>query len=175
MTQIGGIDMKGIIGTSMQGREYYKRPDKVKCNCKTCWHCVLKDKDNDSIFCSKYREWKHGNEYRNRRVCRWFFTFPDKKHGSTCRVNDTVIRFLNPKLHFHLYQRKSANDTWEYIGKIYADSEANAVNKLLTGKQYANVINRNYEHKAEVHGEDIERIETWGENNIPKIIWKKVD
>jgi hypothetical protein len=74
-----------------------------------------------------------------------------------------------------LYQRKSSNDTWEYIGKIYADSEANAINKLLTGKQYANVINRNYAYKAEVHGEDIERIETWGENNIPKIIWKKVN
>lgn len=167
--------MKGIIGTSMQGREYYKRPDKVRCNCKTCWHCIYKDNDNDRIFCGRYNEWKQGSEYKDRKVCRWFFTFPDKLHGSTCKVDGRLMRFLNPKLHFRMYQRKSDNSEWEYIGKIYADSEASAVNKLITGKQYAKKVKPDYEYKAEVRGDDIDKIETWGEHNIPKIVWRKRD
>ena len=166
--------MKGITGTSMQGREYYKRPDKVKCNCKTCGHCKQYDKQNDRIYCGKWDEWK--SDYKKKKLCRWFYTFEQKKSGSTCIIDGITMRFLNKNLHFHMYRRELPTGEWQYLGKVYANSENAALGKLLSGKQYSGLRNlvSDYEYKAEVHGEDIEKIETWGENNLPKIIWKKV-
>ena len=167
--------MKGIIGTSMNGREYYKRPDKIKSNCKRCGHCKQYDKAHDGILCGKWNEWKYGNDYKNKRLCRWFYTFPDKKHGSECTIDGNIVRFLNKNLHFHVYRRKLPDVKWEYIGKVYACKEAEAINKAIQGKQFKHMRQRGgeYEYKAEIHNEDIEQIQTFGENSIPKVIWKK--
>lgn len=160
--------MKGIIGTSMQGRVYYKRPDKVKANCKTCEHCKEYDKANDRVLCGKWGEWKH----KQKRLCRWFSTIPQKAHGSTCQVNGVTVKFLNKNLHFHIYYREFPNGEWIYAGKAYGYNENNAICKF--GKSPQRLVKvRKVEYKAEIHNEDIEKIETYGENNIPKIIWKE--
>lgn len=163
--------MKGIIGTSMQGRVYYKRPDKVKANCKTCEHCREYDKANDRVLCGKWNEWK----YKQKRLCRWFSTIPQKAHGSTCQVNGVTVKFYNKNLHFHVYYRELPNGEWVYKGKYYAYNENKAILKAFASKRKHLPVGkgRQYEYKAEIHNEDIERIQTRGENNIPEIIWKK--
>lgn len=158
--------MKGIIGTSMQGREYYKRPDKVKANCKNCEYCKGYDNKNNKILCGKWNEWKYGTK----RLCRWFFTYPQKTHGSECTINGVVVKFLNKNLHFHVYYRELPDGEWIYIKKVYAFSENNAICKAAKAQRRKP---KKMEYKAEIHDEDIESIQTFGENNIPKIIWKK--
>lgn len=165
--------MKGITGTSMQGREYYKRPDKVKCNCKTCENCKQYDKVHNRILCGKWNEWKSVAEDKKKRYCRWFSTIPQKQHGSECKVDGVLIRFLNKNLHFHVYYRKLPDGEWIYKGKAYAHNEQAAILKMFRGKRKHLPVRDTYEYKAEVHGEDIETIQTYGENNIPKIVWKK--
>ena len=166
--------MKGITGTSMQGREYYKRPDKVKCNCKTCEHCKQYDKVHNRILCGKWNEWKSVAEDKKKRYCRWFSTIPQKQHGSECKVDGVLIRFLNKNLHFHTYYRKLPDGEWVYQGKVYAHSEQAAILKAFRGKgKHLPAKGIVYEYKAEIHGEDIETIQTFGKNNTPKILWKK--
>lgn len=160
--------MKGSIGTSMEGREYYKRPDKLKANCKNCEHCKGYDKEHDRVLCGKWNEYKH----KTKRLCRWYSAFPQKAHGSECTVNGVKVKFLNKNLHFHVYCRELPNGEWVYISKVYAFNENNAICKAGKKRKMPSRGKR-LEYKAEIHNEDIEQIQTFGENNIPKIIWKK--
>lgn len=159
--------MKGSTGTSMEGREYYKRPDKVRANCKTCEHCKWYGKERDRAFCGKWNEWK----YKYKRLCRWYSAFPQKAHGSECTVNGVKVKFLNKNLHFHVYCRELPDGEWVYMSKVYAYSENNAICKAGKNRRKHGIYGK-FEYKAEIHNEDIEQIQTFGENNIPKIIWK---
>lgn len=73
-------------------------------------------------------------------------------------------------MHFHVYYRELPNGEWIYIKKVYAFSENNAICKAAKAQRRKP---KKMEYKAEIHDEDIESIQTFGENNIPKIIWKK--
>jgi len=75
--------MKGITGSSLQGRIYIKKENPIRCDCSNCGHVRLNGcRDNGKkrfgdktyIYCNHYCEWKIVTQCKDKKkYCRFYY------------------------------------------------------------------------------------------------------
>ena len=69
--------MKGITGSSLQGRIYIKKEKPIRCDCSNCGHATKKRISGETfLYCSRYCEWKPRDKWQGenrKKFCRFYY------------------------------------------------------------------------------------------------------